>query len=349
MDIEALTCCKTEFCPTMSSVEQTLLQAENDSLKRELAELKEKQNYCRVKYCASTLQPDVLCMETGLPTKEIFNVVVNYVSRFENSLNYYSGWRVESIKIEDQILLTLMKLRQNYTNLHLAQLFHCSTATISNVLLTFIHVLCRLLFDDAMGTVPSRDKNKTSLPESFVTFSNCRMIIDCTDVKIEAPKLLSDQKLTYSTYRGMHSFKVLIGVAPNAAITYVSKLFPGSVSDKAVVQQSGLLDIFKPGDLILADKGFLIQDIVPNGVAVNIPPFLNKGQFTESEIKLTKNIARNRIHVERANARIKDFKILDCIPYHLKPHADKVVKLCASLVNLQFSLIREIRNTLETN
>ena len=58
------------------------------------------------------------------------------------------------------------------------------------------------------------------------------------------------------------------------------------------MQESGLLKHFVAGDLILADKGFLIQDIVPNGVSVNIPPFLNKGKFTDSEAKAIKSIAR---------------------------------------------------------
>ena len=115
---------------------------------------------------------------------------------------------------------------------------------------------------------------------------------------------MSQQSATYSSYRGMNSFKVFVGVALNAVITYVSKLYPGSISDKAIVQESGLLNHLTPGNMKLADKGFLIQDIVPRGVSVNIPPFLNNGPFTESEAKATKAIARCRIHVERANARL---------------------------------------------
>ena len=67
----------------------------------------------------------------------------------------------------------------------------------------------------------------------------------------------------------------------------------------------------------LADKGFLIQYIVPKGVSVNISPFLEHGKFTESEAKLTKSIASCRIHDERANARLKDFKILSFVPPYL--------------------------------
>lgn len=55
-----------------------------------------------------------------------------------------------------------------------------------------------------------------------------------------------------------------------------------------IVQQSGLLNHLTAGDMILADKGFLIQDIVPHGVCVNIPPFLNNETFTESEVRKQK-------------------------------------------------------------
>ena len=62
----------------------------------------------------------------------------------------------------------------------------------------------------------------------------------------------------------------------------------GSISDKATAQQSGLLNHLTAVDLILTDKGFLILDLLPNGVSVNIPPFLNNGTFTESEARATK-------------------------------------------------------------
>ena len=58
---------------------------------------------------------------------------------FEDSINYLAGWKVESISFEDQIFITLMKLRQNYTNLHLAQLFNCSVGTVANIITTFIY------------------------------------------------------------------------------------------------------------------------------------------------------------------------------------------------------------------
>lgn len=203
----------------------------------------------------------------------------------------------------------------NYTNLQLAQLFSCSSiATISNIATTFIHVLHGLLFDDLMKTIPSRSKDKLCSPSSFSAYSSCRIIIDCTDIKVATPSLMCQQNATYSSYQGMNSFKVSTGVAPNGVLTYVSNLYHVSISDKEIVWKSGILRHFIPGDLILADEGFLVHDIVPKGISGNTPPFLENGKFTKSEAKVTKPIARCCIHVERANAWLKDFKILSFPP-----------------------------------
>ena len=93
--------------------------------------------------------------------------------------------------------------------------------------------------------------------------------------------------------------------------------------------------------MILVDQGFLIQDIVPHGVSVKIPPFLNKGAFTESEAKATKGMARCHIPVERAHAWLKDFRILTFIPSYLCCYSDILLKLSAALVRLQFPLVME--------
>ena len=59
-------------------------------------------------------------------------------------------------------------------------------------------------------------------------------------------------------------------------VTSVSDLWAGSVSDKQITIESGLVDMCEPGDAIMADEGFLISDITtPKGVHIIIPP-LNK-------------------------------------------------------------------------
>ena len=145
--------------------------------------------------------------------------------------------------------------------------------------------------------------------------------------------------MAYSSYKSQHTVKAVNCVAPNGAITYCSPLYPGSTT----VRHSKLLKKFKPGDLILADKGFTIHDQLPQGVCLNIPAFLSsKGQFTQKEAELCYKIARARIHVEQANERIKNFEILRHIPATYRPLSTKIFQLCSSLVNLQAPLLREI-------
>ena len=116
------------------SRDTSLLEIELDITTRELEKKQDQSNYHKEHYSVAKLNTEVLQMETGLPTKEIFLIVVNYVARFKGHINYHAGWKVETISLEDQLFITLMKLKQNYTNLHLAQLFSCSVATIANII-----------------------------------------------------------------------------------------------------------------------------------------------------------------------------------------------------------------------
>ena len=104
-----------------STRKEIILEADLEQAKREIIDQnEEKNNYVQKHYTVSTLSEDVLKTETRLPTKEVFHIVSNYADRFKQSINHFSGWRVQSISFEDQIFITLMKVRQNYTNLHLA-------------------------------------------------------------------------------------------------------------------------------------------------------------------------------------------------------------------------------------
>ena len=143
---------------------EIVLEAELDQVNKELADVQARENYWKKSYTISPLTAEVIRMETGLPTREVFDIGVNHALRFKDSITYFSGWKVESITFEDQIFITLMKIRRSYTNLHLAQLFSCSVGTIANIVTTFIHVLHSILFQDTciMTSVPPPPEIKIS-------------------------------------------------------------------------------------------------------------------------------------------------------------------------------------------
>jgi len=123
--------------------------------------------------------------------------VVNYVRRFSHNTTYFYNWKVDRMLLEDQVFIALMKLRQNYTNLDLAELFHYSIASISNIVITLVQVLHKLLYEDCLRTVPSKEKNRTSITESYSVFGHCKTVIDCIHLETAAPDLMSEKKLTY--------------------------------------------------------------------------------------------------------------------------------------------------------
>lgn len=69
------------------------------------------------------LSDEVVRMETGLPDLAMFRRVVGLVQHFQGSINSASGWTVEGMAMGSEVLMALMKVRQTYTHLHLAQLF----------------------------------------------------------------------------------------------------------------------------------------------------------------------------------------------------------------------------------
>ena len=76
---------------------------------------------------------------------------------------------------------------------------------------------------------------------------------------------------------------------------------------KKVTKDCGILKLLEPGDQVMAD----LEDDLPAGVTLNIPAFLDgKDQPRAEDEIVTRRIASVRVHVERAIARIKSFRIL---------------------------------------
>ena len=66
----------------------------------------------------------------------------------------------------------------------------------------------------------------------------------------------------FSNYKSTTTVKCLLGISPHGAVTFISSLFTGSMSDVEITKLSGLLDLLEPGDDVMADKGFTIRKIL---------------------------------------------------------------------------------------
>jgi hypothetical protein len=243
----------------------------------------------------------------------------------------------------NQLFMTLVRLRLGLLHQDLAYRFHTNTRQVSTIIITWIQLLYKQFSGIRQIMFASRQTVRKYLPKCFKKYKNIRCIIDCTEVQVQAPGNFEAQGNQYSSYKGYTSYKFLIAVAPNGAIVYVSDAFEGSISDKEIVKQSGFLNYLEPGDVIMADRGFLIDDMLnERQVRLIRPPFLGtRHRFTPQEEALTKDIAKHRIHVERSIERLKKFKILQrVIPSQLQPVFSQIVFIIACLVNFQDPLVK---------
>lgn len=120
------------------------------------------------------------------------------------------------------------------------------------------------------------------------------------------PSSLLLNSTLFSTYKNHTTIRGLVEISLSDAITFISQLYTGSMSDRESVERSGILDLpFNEGDSVMTDKTFTISYILPLGVSLNIPPFPGTStQMPLEDVVRTQEIARLRIHVERAINKI---------------------------------------------
>ncbi|GFX63173.1 THAP-type domain-containing protein [Trichonephila clavipes] len=134
---------------------------------------------------------------------------------------------------------------------------------------------------------PSKDQVIWYMPPPFRMYcKNVRIIVDFTEIEVQKPSSPMEQQMTFSCYKNANTFKGMIGITPNKAISFISELFTGSISDKEVFIRSKLMDRLEPNDVVMADKGFLIaNELEKIGCKLYCPIFLeDKIQFDISEM-----------------------------------------------------------------
>lgn len=292
-----------------------------------------------------------LCFYTGIHSNEHFQAVFDEIkdnaeeqtSRRKLRYTTNQGGRPRSLSVINEFFMVLMRLRLGLLIEDLAFRFCLSKSQCSDIVNRWIDYLSVQLA--VLVQWPSMEIIKANMPKLFKEkFPDTRIIVDCTEIYTEVPSSLQLKSLMYSDYKSHMTYKALVGISPNGVVTFVSDLWCGSISDKQITKECGLLELLTAGDAIMVDKGFTISDLTtPKAVKLIIPPFkkANK-QFSKKDVLLTKDIAMCRIHVERQMERIKNFRILQGnIPISMAPRVSKVFKICTYLTNLQPPLVQD--------
>ncbi|XP_049520452.1 uncharacterized protein LOC119443739, partial [Dermacentor silvarum] len=284
----------------------------------------------------STLTSSSFRFFTGL-SKDVFDELVRSLEATAEQNSFV-------LPFQDQVLLTLMRLRLGLLLNDLSFRFGISTALVSRIFCTIVSALAHfsrkyLVFWLARETI------RRTMPSIFEDYPLATCIIDCFEIFAEKPGNLLRRNQTYSHYKSHNTAKVLHVIAPNGFVMFISKPYGGRASDRFITLDSGFTRFLTPGDEILADRGFTIGDCLPMGVNLRLPSF-SKGrqQISGPELVKSRRLARLRIHVERSIRRLKCFRILKHFPASIfakKPLANDVLTAVAGLCNLQPPLIKD--------
>ena len=288
---------------------------------------------------------------TSLPSIDVFKRIHDFVApsvkrrwkavsmlsakvkkRFSKSPKTFGPQR--KLGSEDELLLTLMKLRLGLLFRDLAARFKISAGLCSQIFHSWIRTTAKCL--KSMISFSDSNKIRATTPSRFKHLKSTH--IDCSEIFIETPKSHSLQSATWSDYKHHNTLKFFIAVAPNSNIIYVSEAYCGKISDKKLT-----LDNVPPYMRVIADKGFNIaNDCASRHIFLSVPPGKRgAAQFMPEDVTKTCKIAKVRILVEQVIRQMKTFRLIaNELPLSLAHQVNDILTVLLLLILARNQFIR---------
>lgn len=290
------------------------------------------------------LKMESFSLETVRKDEHLFNSVTGFSPLvFDTLLDFLNLKDINSRAVNpaEQFFIFLVRVKSGVTVEFLSAIFHVPKSSISRILNDMTEYLYAKF--KQVNIWPNKNQIREYMPEAFLhCYPNCRIILDCTEISIQKPSNPRIQQLTFSYYKNKNTLKALIGITPSGAISFISDLWCGGISDKELFLQSGLLDRLE-NDTILVDRGFTIQkEVSKKNCKLVMPHFLkNNIQFTLSQRVDNKCVSNLRVHVERAISRIKKYRYFKGpIPWQCFSEVNKIFFIVTSFTNFSDPLIK---------
>uniref|UniRef100_A0A8C6SR38 Transposase n=1 Tax=Neogobius melanostomus TaxID=47308 RepID=A0A8C6SR38_9GOBI len=305
------------------------LLEENRRLKQQLAAAKFSQGFF------ASGGDDKVRYYTGLPDYTTFTELLTGLQPL---------MAARALKPFQMLLLTLMRLRLDLPVVHLANLFVVSPPTVYRIFRETVSSL-HTVMTHAIAW-PERDAVAKTLTQPFrdAFGDKAVVIVDVFEIVTEKPPTAEAQARTLSTRKHAHTVKYLVAVTPKGATCFLSRGFGGSSRDKELLLESGLLGRLRPGDVVLAYKGFDLQPGV--GMLCAEVRHWDNGdpQLVARDAKKVKKISHLRSDVKRAlGSWCQKYKLLSgAVPVTMTAAQegeeltllDKIVTVCCACMNI---------------
>lgn len=150
-------------------------------------------------YCSIKNDKQLLAVTGVRP--EVFSLLLGMLPRI----------KFQKINLENRLLIFLLKIKIGLSYDCIATFFGVDPTCISRIFYDVLSILAQKTVNYIFW--PSKEDIQETMPPSFkVHYPNCRVIIDCTEIKCEQPSLVFVRNHMYSDYKsgytaGNHTFR----------------------------------------------------------------------------------------------------------------------------------------------
>lgn len=246
------------------------------------------------------------------------------------------GGRESKLDGRDQVLLTVIWLRQYPTHEVLAYLFGVSDSTVSRIVQRVLPLLEQSGRDTMRLPDPGR-KRRRQWDELLADTPELAVIVDTFEQRVQRPKAAAERDSWYSGKKRTHTIKSQVAVDEcTGQLVAVADSVKGPVADLTVLKASHLLDALPEGVGCLGDSAYQgIRQLHPLGASPRKKPWGKHRPRPPEDVAYNRAFAQRRVVVENIINRLRRFQALTQTDrQHRQAHTARVVAV-AGLVNRQ--------------
>ena len=296
-----------------------------------------------LRYAALSAHPRVFKSMTGLAVGDFDALVADvlpalrraeYTRRSQRPRQRaVGGGHPHELSGRDQILLTVVWLRQYPMQEVLAYLFGVSDSTVSRVIRRVLPLLEQAGRDTMRLPDPGKKQRRT-LDALLAAVPGVVVIIDSFEQRVQRPGNRRAADDLYSGKKKQHTLKSQVAVDEEGRIVDVAESARGPTADITLLGQSGLLERLPAGVGGMGDLGYVgIDKLHPQGLGA-APRKKPRGQpRPAADIAYNRAFARRRIVVEHSIGRLRRFQARTQTDRHQQRGHTARVRAVAGLVN----------------
>ena len=247
-----------------------------------------------------------------------------------------------ALSARDQVLLTVVWLRQYPTHDVLALLFGVTAATVSRTIARVLPVL-EVAGQATMRMPDPGRRHRRTLDALLAQTPALAVVIDSFEQRVQRPHDRAERDRWYSGKKKAHTIKTQVAVDEETGqIVDVPESVPGPTADLVLLREAGVLTRLPEGVGALGDLAYVgIAPLHPGGPAATAPATATPRRKPRgrdrpaADIADNRAFARRRIIVEHSIGRLRHYQCLTQRDrQHRQLHTARV-RAVAGLVNRQ--------------